>query len=76
MLPSVFALLTGKSEDLYKKLLSELKDGALRNSLELKPTQLTIDFELAVTGAFQYHFPSIEITGCFFSFLPIIVDIQ
>jgi hypothetical protein len=68
MLPCVFALLTGKSEDLYKKLLSELKDGALRNSLELKPTQLTIDFELAVMGAFQYHFPRIEISGCFFHF--------
>ena len=41
MLPCVFALLTGKSEDIYKKLLVELKDGALRNSFELKPESST-----------------------------------
>ena len=64
----VFALLTGKSEDVYKKLLLELKDGALKNSFELKPTQLTFEFEQAVIGAFKYHFPRTEVSGCFFHF--------
>ena len=68
MLPCVFVFLTWKSEDIYKKLLAELKDGVLRNSFDLKPAQLTIDFEQALIGAFKYHFPRIEVSGCFFSF--------
>ena len=48
MLPCVFALLTGKSEEIYRKLILELKDGALKLSLELKPTQLTVDFDMTV----------------------------
>jgi hypothetical protein len=31
--------------------------------LELKPSELTIDFEIAVMGAFRYHFPRIEINN-------------
>ncbi len=59
-------LLTGKSADLYKKMIAELKESALKNSFELNPTELTIDFEIAVIGAFRFHFPRIKINGCFF----------
>ena len=55
-------------KNIYKKLLAELKDGASRNSFELKPAQLTIDFEQAVIGAFKYHFPRTEVSGYFFHF--------
>jgi hypothetical protein len=69
MLPCVFALLTGKSEEIYRKLILELKDDALKLSLEFKPSQLTVDFEMAVMGAFKYHFPRIQVSGCFFHWL-------
>ena len=71
MIPSAFILLTGKSEALYRKMLKELKEGGLNNSMDLQPNELTIDFELAVMNAFKYHFPRITIgffQRLFFSF--------
>jgi hypothetical protein len=65
MIPTAFILLTGKSEELYKKMIAKLKEGALNNSTELNPQELTIDFEHAVMNAFNYHFPRIKISTCF-----------
>jgi ferredoxin len=53
------------SEELYKKMIAKLKEGALNNSTELNPQELTIDFEHAVMNAFNYHFPRIKISTCF-----------
>ena len=49
-------------------MIAKLKEGALNNSTELNPQELTIDFEHAVMNAFNYHFPRIKISICFFHF--------
>lgn len=64
--PCVFALLTGKDINDYKAFLRQLKEGALRHRLILKPEKLMIDFEAAFMKA--YHFPNAQIMGCFFHF--------
>lgn len=66
MIPCVFALLTGKSETLYKRMIQTLKDGALNSKLELKPKTIMVDFERAAINAFEYHFPNANLSGCFF----------
>ena len=66
--PCAFALSTNKTIPTYRCLLSELKDGATKIKLSLKPKIVMLDFEQAVINAFLYHFPGIEIKLCFFHF--------
>lgn len=66
MHPCAFALLTGKYTNDYKTLISHLKGGALNYRLVLQPKHLMIDFELVSKNAFEYHFPNIQVRGCFF----------
>ena len=68
MIPCAFALLTNKTIFNIRCLLSELKDGATKIKLSLKPKIVMLDFEQAVINAFLYHFPGIEIKLCFFHF--------
>ncbi len=51
MIPCAFALLTNKTITTYRCLFSELKDGADRIKLILKPKLLMLDFEQATIKA-------------------------
>ena len=62
MLPLVFALLPGKSTQVYTRLLQALKDLEPR----LAPKTLMSDFEQAAIRAFEQEFLNVSITGCFF----------
>jgi hypothetical protein len=72
-------LLTTKLEKWYKKLIQELKGAALALGLVLNPTILMTDFEQASMNAFNFHFPHIKLSGCFFhlgkSFFRRVVDL-
>lgn len=60
--PCVLALLPGKSEEIYTRLLS-----ALKNLIpEAAPTRILTDFEMAAMNSFRVVFPTAEISGCFF----------
>ena len=68
MIPCAFALLTNKTITMYRCLLSELKDGASRIKLILKPKLVMLDFEQATINALNFHFPGVLIKLCFFHF--------
>jgi hypothetical protein len=66
MITCLWILLSGKSETLYKKMLNEIKLGALKLGLELRPEIVMLDFEHAAMNAFSFHFPRIQIKCCYF----------
>ena len=68
MIPCVYALLSGKSEVVYKHLLSELKEAALKIKLKLEPKEVLTDFERAAMNAYTYHYPEVKIRSCYFHF--------
>ena len=68
MIPCTFALLTNKTITTYRCLFSELKDGANRIKLILKPKLVMLDFEQATINALNFHFPGVLIKLCFFHF--------
>ena len=63
-LPLVFNLLTRKTEAIYARALTELKE----INPCLSPTVITVDFETASINAFSKVFPGKEPKGCFFHF--------
>jgi len=64
VLPCVFALLPGKSQQLYRRLLQALR--ALRN--DFNPTSILTDFELAAMNSVRAVFPRAVIRGCYYHF--------
>jgi hypothetical protein len=62
--PCVYALLPGRSKDVYCRFLTYLRN--LQN--DLNPDSIVTDFETAAIQAFQQEFPRISITGCMFHF--------
>lgn len=58
----VYALLPGKSEDIYTRLLDQLLE--LRPGLN--PLSVQIDFEIGMRNAVQSSFPAVEISHCHF----------
>ncbi len=66
ILPLVYALMTNKSEELYKQLFQNLIDFAEENDIELNPSTIIIDFEQAVINALCSEFPEVRNKGCFF----------
>ncbi|CAG0883201.1 unnamed protein product [Cyprideis torosa] len=67
VLPGAFVLMTHKTEDMYRSVFNALKDAmpAARNS---GPDTYSIDFELAVTTAFENVFPDARLRFCYFHF--------
>ena len=66
ILPLVYALMTNKSEELYRQLFQYLIDFAEENDIELKPCTILTDFEQAAINASHREFPNIRNKGCFF----------
>ena len=60
-MPVAFALLGGKKESTYRRMISELISGCRNLKLDLKPQRIIIDFEQGAISAFQYFFPLIEV---------------
>jgi hypothetical protein len=52
MIPCVFALLTHKTKETYRNLITDLKDGAAKLKLKLSPVLVMIDFESAVIDSY------------------------
>ena len=68
MFPLVFALLPGKSEQLYTRYFHLLKEACTQRQITLQPTTTFIDYETAVQNAARTSFPGITIKGCFFHY--------
>jgi len=63
--PLVFALLPGKSEGIYTRFLTLLKETCQRQQLRLQPRTL---YEVAIRNAAYTVFPGIAAKGCFFHY--------
>lgn len=72
MFPAVFVLLGEKTEKVYKKTLSLLKEACLERGIILNPETLVCDFELASINAFKLGLsikvPGIKVLGCQFHY--------
>lgn len=67
--PLVFALMTGKDEDLYNMLFSNLNKFAEENGIffkENKNLEIITDYELAAINAINNVFPFAIHSACFF----------
>ena len=66
--PALYALLPGKSRDVYSRffmlLLTKLQD----LQLVLQPTRILTDFELAQVQSVQLAFPTSHIAGCYYHY--------
>jgi len=63
--PCVYALLPGKNEEIYNKMLYEVLQ-LIPPGLSCNPVTIMTDFEKAAMNAFQRNFPSAEVAGCYF----------
>ncbi|XP_072377879.1 uncharacterized protein [Diabrotica undecimpunctata] len=64
VIPTVFALLTNKTQETYTRVFQQLK--VLNPAL--RPLTIMMDFERAAMNAAQTEFPNVRIRGCFFHF--------
>ena len=68
MFPLVFALLPGKSEQLYTRYFHLSKEACTQRQIALQPTTFFIDYENDVQNATRTSFSGISIKGCFFHY--------
>ena len=61
--PTVWALLSGKSENMYCTLLHEI---VVLLDYQWMPSICVCDFERGLLGAARYQFPDSQIIGCYF----------
>jgi hypothetical protein len=66
ILPLVYALMTGKSEELYQSLFQDLIEFAEENNISLRPSRILTDFKKAAINASHEEFPGVINKGCFF----------
>lgn len=65
--PLVYALLSGKSEDLYAEVMEVVRDAVLRFRVHpCTPTKIMTDFETAIINACRNVFPLIPVSCCYF----------
>ena len=67
-MPVAFALLGGKMETTYRRMILELVNACRNMGLEFKPPRIIIDFEQGAFSAFKFFFKDSHILGCFFHF--------
>ena len=66
-MPVAFALLGGKKEATYRRMLLELTNACRNLSLEFRPPRIILDFEQGAI-AFKHFFIESYLIGCFFHF--------
>ncbi|KFD46408.1 hypothetical protein M513_12711 [Trichuris suis] len=72
--PLVYILMTGKSEEPYRRVFQELGDFGERNELHLRPSVIMTDLELSAINAARTEFPGTSgratnnVLSTFFSF--------
>ncbi|KAL5014665.1 hypothetical protein ScPMuIL_008935 [Solemya velum] len=66
--PAVYALLPGKSRDVYSRFLMVLLTKLQDLQLVLQPTRILVDFELALVQAVQLAFPVSQLSGCYYHY--------
>lgn len=64
----VYRLMSRRTQLGYQRLLHELADTAAGMGLDLNPSTVVTDFELAAINAVRIEFPSSNVHGCFFHF--------
>ena len=67
--PMVYALLPNKQRHTYNKAFLMLKEAAQNLDLELNPSTVMSDFELALIQAVELHFPNAQHRGCYYHFM-------
>ncbi|XP_071132952.1 uncharacterized protein [Mytilus edulis] len=68
MYPLVHSLLPAKSELVYTRFLTLLKDLCHQHQLQLQPNTIFLDYEVAIRNAAYSVFPGINAKGCFFHY--------
>ncbi|CAG8487205.1 10971_t:CDS:2, partial [Gigaspora margarita] len=66
IMPLVFALMTSKTEELYRRMFQELLDFAEENGINLFPQMVLTDFESAAINAIKSEFEDAQYKGCHF----------
>ena len=66
ILPLVYALMSSKSEECYKRLFEDLIDFSEEQNIDLQPQFILTDFEQAAINAIQAEFQDIQNKGCHF----------
>ena len=65
--PFVYTFMTKRSKAMYEALLNTLVDKAVElYGIDLKPRNVSTDFERAAITAFNNVFPGVMVTGCHF----------
>ncbi|XP_039969809.1 uncharacterized protein LOC120781649 [Bactrocera tryoni] len=72
IVPLVFCLMTKKSKSMYISFFVELENFALNYGIQLNPTRIISDFEMAIISAARECFPFARQSGCLFPFGKII----
>ncbi len=67
-LPLVYCLLPNKRQETYQRVFQLLEKVRVNLQLDLLPSLLVSDFELAIMNAARSIFPSASIKGCYFHF--------
>jgi hypothetical protein len=68
MYPVMFALLPGKSVEVYRRLFEALVRECAQIDLILQPDVLFMDHEIAPRNAARHVFPRTDVKACFFHF--------
>ena len=66
--PLAYCLLPNKTQETYERTFNLLKQKCAELHIELNPTTIMSDFELAIIQAVQLTFPLTTPKGCYFHF--------
>ena len=68
MFPLIFAFLPNKTTQTYQRLFDLIKEKAENLQLQLQPTTILSDFELAIRQAVHLSFPLTNFQGCYYHY--------
>lgn len=66
--PAVFILMQHRNKNSYNEAFGAIKEIAISYNVILKPEFAMLDFESAPKNSLCFHFPGIQIKGCWFHF--------